>query len=114
LYIFDLPQWPFRLLGSSVPELGNVVLGTNSLNPLFASALIPLVLVLLFLGYPQLKWVAVGCSLGVASCLTINAIIYPIVGGMGNEAIARSFLAVNALICFGLAYLASKGEKQAI
>ncbi|WP_231387558.1 S8 family serine peptidase, partial [Dolichospermum circinale] len=23
IYIFDLPQWPFRLLGSSIPELGN-------------------------------------------------------------------------------------------
>ena len=35
LYVFDLPQWPFRLMGSSLPELGNVVMGSTSLNPIF-------------------------------------------------------------------------------
>ncbi len=114
LYVFDLPQWPFRLLGSSVPELGNVVMGTNSLNPLFASALIPLLLLSLFLGHRQLKWVAIGCSLGVASCLAINAIISPMVWGIVNQDLARGFLIVNAIICFGLAYLASKREQQVI
>ncbi|MGK7936586.1 MAG: DUF5942 domain-containing protein, partial [Xenococcaceae cyanobacterium] len=34
------------------------------------------------------------------------------VTGLGSELVARSFLAINAILCFGLAYLASKGEKQ--
>ena len=49
LYWFDLPQWPMRLFGSSLPELGNVVFGNANFNPLFASALIPFVLVALLL-----------------------------------------------------------------
>jgi serine protease len=108
LYIFDLPQWPFRLMGSSVPELGNVVMGTNSLNPFFASALIPLLLIVLFLNHPQLKWVAIGCSLGVASSLTITAFTNPLVWGFGFGLISQIFLLLNALISFYLAYLGSK------
>ena len=108
LYFFDLPQWPFRLMGSSIPELGNVVMGTTSLNPIFASALIPLVLIVLFLGHPQLKWLAIGSSLGVASCLTITAFSQPSLWLLGQGFTAQAFLLINAVICFGLAYLACK------
>ncbi|PSO50330.1 MAG: peptidase S8 [Cyanobacteria bacterium QH_8_48_120] len=113
IYIFDLPQWPFRAMGSSIPELGNAVAGTTSLNPIFASALIPIVLVALLLGHPQWKWFAVGSALGVAACLGVNAVVSPAVSGLGSGAVARLFLVTNAFLCFGLAYLASKGEKQA-
>lgn len=112
LYIFDLPQWPFRLMGSSVPELGNVVMGTNSLNPFFASALIPFILIVLFLSHPQLKYIAIGTSLGVASFLTINTFINPLVWGFGVGLMSQIFLLVNAVICFYLAYLASKTLKN--
>lgn len=112
LYIFDLPQWPFRVMGSSIPELGNAVQGSTVLNPIFASILIPFGLVALLLAHPQLKWFAIGSALGVASCLAVSALISPAVWGLGSGVIARSFLAVNALLCFGLAYLASKGERQ--
>ncbi|BAQ66857.1 S8 family peptidase [Geminocystis sp. NIES-3709] len=108
LYIFDLPQWPLRLMGSSVPELGNVVMGTTSLNPFFASALIPLILILLFLSHPILKWISIGCTLGVASCLTITAFTNPFVWGFGYGLASQIFLLVNAVICFYLASLASK------
>ncbi|HEY9710483.1 MAG TPA: DUF5942 domain-containing protein, partial [Oculatellaceae cyanobacterium] len=111
-YIFDLPQWPFRVLGSSIPELGNAVQGSTALNPLFASVLIPLALVLLFLGHPQWKWLAIGSALGVASCLAVSAVLSPAVWGLGSGVVARVFLSVNALLCFGLAYLASKGEEK--
>jgi serine protease len=40
-YIFDLPQWPLRVMGSSIPELGGAVQGSSLLNPIFASVLIP-------------------------------------------------------------------------
>ncbi|MEA5550509.1 S8 family peptidase [Anabaena cylindrica UHCC 0172] len=112
LYIFDLPQWPFRVLGSSIPELGNSLQGTGALNPLFASVLIPIVLIVLLLGHPNWKWFAIGSSLGVAACLTISAIYDPAVWGLGDGNIARIFLIVNALLCYGLVRLALKDEKQ--
>ncbi|KYC38085.1 serine protease [Scytonema hofmannii PCC 7110] len=107
-YIFDLPQWPFRLLGSSIPELGNTLQGTNALNPLFASVLIPLILIALLLGHRDWKWFAIGSSIGVAACLAVSAALDPTVWGMGSGVVARLFLTVNALLCFGLARLAVK------
>ena len=112
LYIFDLPQWPFRLLGSSLPELGNLVMGTTILNPIFASVLIPFVLVALLAGHKTLKWFAIGTCLGVATSLGINAIVDPAVWGLGAGAISRSFLGINAFLCLGLGYLASLEEKD--
>ncbi|MGY6530805.1 MAG: S8 family peptidase [Cyanobacterium sp.] len=111
LYIFDLPQWPLRLMGSSLPELGNVVVGSSTLNPLFASVLIPFILIALFLGHNTLKWVAIGSCLGVASCLGISAFYNPNVWGLGTGTTAQGFLIINALLCFGLAYLASKNDQ---
>ena len=107
-YIFDLPQFPFRLLGSSIPELGNAIAGTNILNPFFASVLIPFLLIALLLGHPQGKWFAIGTSLGVASCLAVSAVMSPLVWGLGCGMLARGFLGVNAILCFALASLASK------
>jgi serine protease len=112
IYIFDLPQWPFRVLGSSLPELGNAITGTNALNPIFASVIIPLTLIALFLGYPSWKWFAVGSSLGVAVFLTISAIYDPTVWGLGSSYLARSFLIINALLCYGLARLGLKSATQ--
>lgn len=112
LYWFDLPQWPMRLFGSSLPELGNVVLGNQNLNPLFASALIPFILMALFLGHSSLKWFAIGSSIGVAACLGISAFSDPGIWLLGSGAIARVYLLVNALICIALAYIASQRNSQ--
>ena len=111
-YIFDLPQWPFRVMGSSIPELGSSIQGSTALNPIFASVLIPFFLVALFLGHRQWKWVAIGSALGVASCLAVSAVVSPSVVWLGSGVLARGFLVANALLCFGLAYLASKGEER--
>lgn len=111
-YIFDLPQWPFRLLGSSIPELGNSLVGTASLNPLFASVLIPIALMALLLGNPRWKWFAIGSSLGVAACLAVSAVLEPAVWGLGSGILAQIFLIANALLCVGLARLALKNEEQ--
>ncbi len=108
LYVFDLPQWPLRLFGSSIPELGNVVQGSATLNPLFASALIPFGLIILLMGNPTLKWFAIGSSIGVAACLGVSAVADPSLWLLGSGAIARVYLGINALLCLGLAYLASK------
>ncbi len=110
-YIFDLPQWPFRVMGSSIPELGNSLNGSVMLNPIFASALIPVILMVLLLGNQSSKSFAIGASLGVASCLLISAFIHPLVWGLGSGLMAKSFLIVNAVLCFGLASFVSQGEK---
>ncbi|MGB5632957.1 MAG: S8 family peptidase [Waterburya sp.] len=112
LYWFDLPQWPMRLFGSSLPELGNVVFGNANLNPLFASALIPFILTALLLGHSSLKWFAIGSSIGVAACLGVSAVADPSLWLLGGGAIARTYLMVNAILCFGLAYLASQKDTQ--
>jgi serine protease len=114
LYIFDLPQAPFRLLGSSIPELGNAIAGNSILNPVFASVLIPLLLLVVCWSVPQGKWFAVGTSLGVASCLLVSAAISPHVWLLDNEWVARSFLVLNGLLCFGLARFAARGDSQTV
>ena len=111
-YIFDLPQWPLRLLGSSIPELGNTIQGSSALNPIFASVLIPLILIALLLGNPQWKWFAIASGLGVASCLLVSAVMMPNVLWLGQGILAQGFLITNALLSFGLAWLAMQGERK--
>jgi serine protease len=104
-YIFDLSQAPFRILGSSVPELGSAFNGSAVLNPLFASVLIPFGLLLLVAGTDIGKRFGVGLSLGIASCLMVYAFISPAVWGLGTGILAQGFLIINALLCFALAKL---------
>jgi serine protease len=111
-YIFDLPQAPFRVLGSSIPELGNAIVGNSILNPVFASVLIPLGLLVVCWSMPQGKWFAVGTSLGVAACLFVSAAISPQVWLLGDGLVARSFLVLNGLLCFSLATFAARGDAQ--
>ncbi|MGB3557645.1 MAG: S8 family peptidase [Geitlerinemataceae cyanobacterium] len=108
LYIFDLPQWPLRMMGSSLPELGTAIGGGSVLNPLFASVLIPLGLVALLLGHRDWKWFAIGSTIGVTACLTVSAILDPSVLWLGNGLVARGFLLGNAVLCYGLARLSLK------
>jgi serine protease len=114
LYIFDLPQAPFRLLGSSIPELGNAISGDSMLNPVFASVLIPLILLIVCWSVPSGKWFAVGTSLGVASCLFVSAVVAPNMWLLGDGGIARGFSIVNGLLCFGLARFAARGDSQTV
>jgi serine protease len=111
-YLFDAPQFPMRILGSSLPELGSAIQGSGALNPITASVLIPLGLVLLLLGHAQWKWFAIGSTLGVSACLAVSAAIDPQLLWLGDGTIARLFLIVNAFLCFGLARLASKPEEK--
>jgi serine protease len=112
LYIFDLPQWPFRLLGSSFPELANSLQDSSLLNPFFASLLIPLGLMALLLGNRAGKRFAIGATLGVSSFLIVAALLHPVLWLIGGGAIAQAFLGINALLCLGLAWLASKSEAR--
>lgn len=114
LYVFDLPQWPFRLAGSSIPELGSTIQGSGLLNPIFASVLIPLGLLLLLLGHPWWKWFAIGSAVGVTACLTVSAAFDPGLMWLGSGLPARLFLGTNALLCWGLAYFCMKAEVKPI
>lgn len=114
IYIFDLPQWPFRVMGSSIPELANSIQGTSFLNPLLASVLVPFILIALFLGYEPGKSLGVGISLGVTSFLTVHTFMNTAVLGMPSLDISRFFLGVNAVLCFYLAWLTIKGENKTV
>lgn len=112
IYLFDLPQYPFRLMGSSLPELGSAVQGSAALNPISASVLIPGILLALLLGHKQWRWFAIGTTIGVSACLTVSAAIDPQLMWLGGGAIARIYLVINALLCYGLARLALKPEDK--
>jgi serine protease len=110
--IFDVTQVPLRILGSSIPELGGAIQGSSALNPIFASVLIPFGLIALLLGHQEWKWFAIGSAIGVSACLAVSAIADPQMLWLGDGMVARSFLLVNALLCFSLAKLAVKDEKR--
>ncbi len=111
LYIFDLPHWPLRLLGSSLPELGSFACMAK-LNPLTASALIPFVMLAAFLSHPRLGWVTVGASVGVAAMLGVSVFIQPALMWLGSGLLAQIFLAVNAALSLLIGYLGLKTLTQ--
>jgi serine protease len=113
-YLFDLPQWPLRLMGSSIPELGTAISGSSALNPVFASALIPLALIALLLGHDRWKWFAIGSTIGVTVCLSVSAAIDPATLWLGHGILARGFLLVNALLCYGLVRLSLKSATETL
>jgi serine protease len=110
LAIVGAPRWPFQLAGSSLPELGTALAQTNALNPLFASVLIPGVLMVLLLGHRRWRWAVVGLSIGMASHLLLaGSLFYEGVLWLGSSAwLGRSFLLLNGLLCLGLAYLGAQ------
>ena len=110
LYIFDLPQWPLRLLGSSIPELGTAAQANPVLNPITASVLVPLLLLALFLSHPTFKWYAIGSTLGVGACLIISAILDPQSLWLGTGMWAKGYLLINGAGCVLLAYLSLQAE----
>lgn len=113
-YVFDLPQLPFRIMGSSIPELGNVFSDTNALNPITASVLIPFLLLILLLGHSCWKWFAIGTAVAMTVALAAHAVFAPEMMWITDPLQARVFLGVNSLLCFGLAYLSAKSESGTI
>jgi serine protease len=113
-YVFDLPQTPFRLMGSSIVELGNVFSNTNALNPITASALPPFLMLIFLLGHARWKWFAIGSAISVSVALTAHTIFAPEMMWITDLWQARAYLGVNAILCFGLAYLSAKSESGAV
>ncbi len=114
LAIVGAPRWPFQVAGSSLPELGTALAQTHALNPLFASVLIPGLLMLLLLGHRRWRWGVIGLAIGMASHLLLSgSLFYEGVVWFGSSAwLGRSFLLLNGLLCLGLAYLGAQASTE--
>ena len=106
--IFDVPQWPIRLVSSPLGEWGNFIQGSVDINPIFASVLIPFCLTALLLGNNEGKWFAIGTTLGMAGFLTVTTFTSPDLWLLNQGLISQIFLGVNALLCLGLVSLSLK------
>lgn len=114
LYRFDMPQFPFRILGSSLPELGSAIQASDALNPISASVMIPFILLALLLGNSQGRLFAIGTTIGVTAFLGISAIVDPQLMWFGGGWISRIYLVVQAILCFGLARLALQAGERTV
>ncbi len=117
LFIFDFPQWPLRVAGSSLPELGNAIQGTALLNPVFASVILPFVLAMFLLGNPTGRGFVTGLSIGVGSFLLVSGCLLSaptLLWFPDPGLITRGFLLVNAGLCYGLAYLSAQARTEAV
>jgi serine protease len=112
LYFYDLDQTPFRMAGSSLAEMGNMIAGNGILNPLFASALIPVFLLVFLWSNATGRRFAIGLTIGTAACLAVNAVVDPQMWLLGNGLFAQVFLAANALLCFVIGRFSLKAEAQ--
>ncbi len=100
-----------RLLSSSLPNMDLILF--NSFTPLFHSALIPFIVVLLLSGHKTLRSFAVAVCIGYAIVLFVDAIflfnnvaIIPDVTPF--NVIDRIFLIINALMSLGLGVAVTK------
>ena len=100
IYLMDVSQLPFRILGSTLPELWNVFQGDPMLNPLTASVLVPGLLGALSLRIPKFKPGAVGLCLGMTASLLVYSITDPALEWLGSSVAARIFLFANSLLCW--------------
>jgi serine protease len=107
VYLLDVSQIPFRILGSTLSDFGSVLNGDPMLNPVTTSALIPVLLGLLSLKIPVLKPGAIGLSLGMTASLLVYAMTDPRLKWIDSPSMATLFLACNSLLCWaGARYLA--------
>ncbi|EAZ91919.1 S8 family serine peptidase [Crocosphaera chwakensis] len=106
--IFDVPQWPLRLVSSPLGEWGNAIQGSIDMNPIFASVLIPFCLMALLLGNNDGKWFAVGTTIGMAGFLAVTTFTSPDLWLLSSGLGSQIFLGVNALLCLGLVSLSLK------
>ncbi|MBE9076236.1 peptidase S8 [Romeria aff. gracilis LEGE 07310] len=103
LHVMYLPDWPLRLVGSAIPELGSALWRDPRLNPVFASCLIPLAGMLLLLSHRTLRWFSMGLAVGVAAFLSVSLLESTYVLWIGANAIAQAFIGVNVVLCLAIA-----------
>jgi len=93
-----LPDWPLTVLGTALPEWGQAWFGTSGLNPLFASAVIPFVLMMFLISQHGLKWLSLGISVGMTAFMLVAMFSAPEIALLGTGRTAVLFLLVNALV----------------
>lgn len=98
-HISGMVHWPFKFLGTAIPDLGSVLWTSAQLNPIFASVLIPIVLLSCLASSPHLKWFAFGIAIGMTSFFIVAAFSAPTVWPVGRSGWAMLFLLGNALVC---------------
>jgi serine protease len=104
IYLLDVSQVPFRILGSTIAELGSVFQGDPLLNPLTASMLIPGLLGALSIQIlPRLKPGAIGLSLGMSGSLFVYGFTDPALKWIDSSTTAMIFLVGNSLLCWAMA-----------
>ena len=111
-YIFDLPQLPFRILGSSFFELENSIRGTTTLNPFIVSFLLSYFLSIILIQFYGWKHFIIGMNIGITGFLLVHAAIYSKVWGIYFTDISSLFLVVNAFFNLRLAYMISIKQNQ--
>ncbi|MEO1791468.1 MAG: DUF5942 domain-containing protein [Cyanobacteria bacterium J06629_19] len=99
LRISGMAHWPLQILGSSIPELGSLLWHTSRPNPLFASCLIPLCLMVFLISHPSLKWLSLGISVGVMAFLAVAIFYSPSVLWLPRGFWSQCYLLINLVIC---------------
>ena len=112
VYIFDLPQWPFRLLGSSLLGLENSIRGTTILNPFIVNFFISYLLSIMVIQLYGWKNFVIGINIGITGFLLVHAIIHPKVWGIPSTDRTRLFLLINAFLNLKLAHVISTKHKS--
>lgn len=98
MQVAALPHWPLRLVGSAIPELGGAIWNDATLNPLFASILIPLGLMALLISHPSLKWLSLGVAIGMTAFMAVATFTNPSLLWIGTGLRAQGYLAANGAI----------------
>ncbi len=109
IYLMDASQIPFRILGSTLAELGGFFQNDAALNPLTASVLIPLAVGFISLRYRSWRSTAIGLSLGMAAALSVYSVTDSSLHWLETMGIgtAKVFLGINSGLCWAWArYLA--------
>lgn len=109
------PKSLLHALSAPIPNLDGILLGysSNLLNPIFHSALLPVILIVVLLSTKSWKSFAIGFALGMASHLFIDTFF-----SLANVTwipgpvwlLDKVWLLANGAVCFGLAYLAGTKE----
>ncbi|GAK57656.1 peptidase, S8A (Subtilisin) family [Candidatus Vecturithrix granuli] len=105
-------QTVIHVLSSPIPNLDRVFFGYGAglINPILHSALLPLALIVAFLGTKRLRWFAMGLAVGMASHFFVDAFfsLANVTYLPGGFLLDKAWLLANGIFCFGLAVLAGK------
>lgn len=103
IYLINTSQIPFRILGSTVSEMGSIFQNNADLSPITTSFALPLVVGLISLRYQRFKELAIGLSVGMTASLAVYTVTESSLHWMADATAVKFFLAFNSLLCWGWA-----------